>query len=90
MGLRHTNEYTMLSCSSKLRCARWPEWCATRAISPVELVESHLTQIAAQNPGINAFVTVLADEARAAARARRKRRHARRAVRIAARHSADG
>jgi amidase len=39
-----------------------------RAISPVELVESHLTQIAAQNPRINAFVTVLADEARAAAR----------------------
>ena len=39
-----------------------------RAISPVELVESHLTQIAAQNPRINAFVTVLEDEARAAAR----------------------
>ncbi len=39
-----------------------------RAISPVELVESHLAQIAAQNPRINAFVTVLEDEARAAAR----------------------
>jgi amidase len=39
-----------------------------RAISPVELIESHLTQIAAQNPRINAFVTVLRDEARAAAR----------------------
>lgn len=39
-----------------------------RAISPVELVESHLTQIAAQNPRINAFVRVLEDEARAAAR----------------------
>jgi Asp-tRNA(Asn)/Glu-tRNA(Gln) amidotransferase A subunit family amidase len=39
-----------------------------RAISPVELVESHLTQIAAQNPRINAFVAVLEDEARAAAR----------------------
>jgi Asp-tRNA(Asn)/Glu-tRNA(Gln) amidotransferase A subunit family amidase len=39
-----------------------------RAISPVELVESHLTQIAARNPHINAFVTVLHDQARAAAR----------------------
>jgi Asp-tRNA(Asn)/Glu-tRNA(Gln) amidotransferase A subunit family amidase len=39
-----------------------------RAISPVELVESHLAQIAAQNPRINAFVTVLEDQARAAAR----------------------
>jgi amidase len=39
-----------------------------RAISPVELVESHLAQIAAQNPRINAFATVLEDEARAAAR----------------------
>ena len=39
-----------------------------RAISPVELVESHLAQIAAQNPRINAFVTVLNDEARTAAR----------------------
>jgi len=39
-----------------------------RAISPVELVDSHLAQIAARNPSINAFVTVLEDEARAAAR----------------------
>ena len=40
-----------------------------RAISPVELVEAHLKQIAACNPRINAFVTVLAEEARAEARA---------------------
>src|SRR5580658_639201 len=39
-----------------------------RAVSPVELVESHLAQIAAQNPRINAFVMVLEDEARAAAK----------------------
>ncbi len=39
-----------------------------RAVSPVELVESHLAQIAARNPRINAFVTVLESEARAAAR----------------------
>jgi Asp-tRNA(Asn)/Glu-tRNA(Gln) amidotransferase A subunit family amidase len=39
-----------------------------RAISPVELIASHLAQIATQNPRINAFVTVLEDEARVAAR----------------------
>lgn len=40
-----------------------------RAISPVELVEAHLAQIGAQNPRLNAFVVVLEEEARAAARA---------------------
>src|ERR1700730_5692789 len=39
-----------------------------REISPVELVESHLQQIAEVNPLINAFVTVLESEARAAVR----------------------
>ncbi len=38
------------------------------AISPLELVEAHLKQIEARNPLVNAFVTVLADEALAAAR----------------------
>lgn len=37
-------------------------------ISPVGLVRAHLEQIQAQNPRINAFVTVLAEEALAAAR----------------------
>ena len=41
-----------------------------REISPVELAEAHLRQIAAQNPRINAFVTVLEDEVRAEARER--------------------
>jgi Asp-tRNA(Asn)/Glu-tRNA(Gln) amidotransferase A subunit family amidase len=39
------------------------------AISPLELVEAHLQRIEARNPSINAFVTVLADEARETARA---------------------
>jgi amidase len=39
-----------------------------RAVSPVELVDAHLKQIEEQNPKLNAFVTVLADEARAAAK----------------------
>jgi amidase len=33
------------------------------AVSPVELVEAHLKQIENRNPGINAFVTVLAEQA---------------------------
>src|SRR6266851_10238612 len=44
----------------------------SREISPVELIDAHLRQIAAQNPRINAFVTVLADEAISAARAAAK------------------
>ncbi|HVN05080.1 MAG TPA: amidase [Bryobacteraceae bacterium] len=40
-----------------------------RALSPVELVEAHLAQIGAQNPRLNAFVTVLEDDARAVAKA---------------------
>ncbi len=39
------------------------------AISPLELVEAHLQRIEERNPSINAFVTVLADEARETARA---------------------
>jgi Asp-tRNA(Asn)/Glu-tRNA(Gln) amidotransferase A subunit family amidase len=39
-----------------------------RRLSPVELVDAHLERIAAVNPVLNAFVTVLADDARAAAR----------------------
>jgi amidase len=38
------------------------------AITPLELVEAHLRQIEKRNPSINAFVTVLADEARESAR----------------------
>jgi Asp-tRNA(Asn)/Glu-tRNA(Gln) amidotransferase A subunit family amidase len=37
-------------------------------ISPLEVVEAHLDQIARVNPEINAFTTVFAEEARAAAR----------------------
>src|SRR6185436_15219671 len=39
-----------------------------RKISPVELLEAHLRQIAEWNPRVNAFVTVLEEQARAAAR----------------------
>jgi Asp-tRNA(Asn)/Glu-tRNA(Gln) amidotransferase A subunit family amidase len=40
------------------------------AISPSALLEEHLRQIDSRNPEVNAFVTVLADEARAEAHAR--------------------
>ena len=38
-----------------------------RSISSAELVDAHLKQIEAQNPRLNAFVSVLGEEARAAA-----------------------
>ncbi|HSM79297.1 MAG TPA: amidase family protein, partial [Bryobacteraceae bacterium] len=41
----------------------------SKELSPVELIEAHLSQIERQNPRLNAFVTVLAEEARSAARA---------------------
>jgi amidase len=40
-----------------------------RAISPVELVEAHLEQIARRNPALNAFVIVMEEQARREARA---------------------
>ena len=43
------------------------ELIAQKAISPVELVESALERIAQSQPSLNAFITVCAEEARAAA-----------------------
>src|SRR5215472_6696563 len=42
---------------------------ATRALSPVELVEMVLARIERAQPVLNAFITVTAEEARTAARA---------------------
>ena len=39
-----------------------------RTVSPVEVTEAHLARIARLNPTLNAFVTVMADQAREAAR----------------------
>jgi aspartyl-tRNA(Asn)/glutamyl-tRNA(Gln) amidotransferase subunit A len=39
-----------------------------RTVSPVEVTEAHLARIERLNPTLNAFVTVMADEAREAAR----------------------
>jgi amidase/aspartyl-tRNA(Asn)/glutamyl-tRNA(Gln) amidotransferase subunit A len=39
-----------------------------RAVSPVEVVEAYLARISQRNPLINAYVTVIADQAQAAAR----------------------
>ena len=38
-----------------------------KAISPVEIIEAHLTRIDATEPVLNSFITLLADEARGAA-----------------------
>ncbi len=43
-----------------------------RAISPSELLESHLREIQARNPAINAFVTVFEEQAREEARERER------------------
>src|SRR5437763_12099806 len=43
------------------------EHVRTRKLSPLELVDAHLKQIERHNPKLNAFVRVMADEARAAA-----------------------
>src|SRR5512140_567201 len=42
---------------------------ASKQVSPVELTEAALSRIAAQNPRLNAFITVTGDAARDAARA---------------------
>jgi len=40
---------------------------ATRAATPVEVLEAHLTEIARLNPALNAIVTLAGEQARAAA-----------------------
>ena len=47
--------------------AELAELVAEKAISPVELVDDLLARIEASQPTLNAFITVCADEARAAA-----------------------
>ena len=42
---------------------------ATRAASPVEVLEAHLTEIARLNPALNAIVTLAGEQARAAEQA---------------------
>ena len=53
----------------RLSLARMTAQIRSKELSPVELIEAHLSQIERQNPRLNAFVTVLAEEARSAARA---------------------
>lgn len=53
----------------RLTLTQMVEQIRSRKLSPVELVDAHLKQIEKHNPGVNAFVRVLGDEARAAAKA---------------------
>jgi amidase len=54
---------------NQLTLACMAEGTRSGEISPVELVDAHLAQIERLNPKLNAFVSVFADEARAAAKA---------------------
>lgn len=52
----------------RLTLAEMSAGLRAKTLSPIELVDAHLAQIERLNPTLNAFVTVLAEEARAAAR----------------------
>ncbi len=53
---------------NSLSLTRMSELIRTRALSPVELVDAHLTCIERENPRLNAFTILLSDQAREAAR----------------------
>ena len=63
------------------------EQIAARKVSPVELTDAVLARAETLQPVLNCFITIAADQARAAAQAGRGRRHAGQAARPAARHS---
>ena len=48
----------------RLTLAQMVDAIRARKLSPVELVDAHLAQIEKRNPAINAFVRILADDAR--------------------------
>src|SRR5947209_16280564 len=52
----------------RLTLAEMREQIRMRRLSPVELMDAHLQQIAKHNPQVNAFVRLFEDDARAAAR----------------------
>src|SRR5690606_26318596 len=54
---------------SRLSAVALRELIRTRKASPLEILDAHLRSIATYNPTFNAIVTLVADEARAAARA---------------------
>lgn len=53
----------------RLTLCQMTELIRARKLSPVELVDAHLGQIDQENPRVNAFVRILREEARQAARA---------------------
>ncbi len=54
--------------SNRLSLVRMAEGVRNRQISPIELIQAHLAQIEHQNPRLNAFIEIYADEALDAAR----------------------
>lgn len=53
---------------NRLSLVRMAEGVRNRQISPIELIQAHLNQVERQNPRLNAFIEVYADEALDAAR----------------------
>jgi len=53
----------------RLTLSRMSELISARKLSPVELMDAHLKQIAKHNPSVNAFIRVFEEPARAAAQA---------------------
>src|ERR1039458_10515586 len=53
----------------RLTLGRITELIRARKLSPVELMDAHLKQIEKQNPAVNAFIRILEEPAREAAKA---------------------
>jgi amidase len=53
----------------RLTLSRMTELICARKLSPVELMDAHLKQIEKQNPAVNAFIRILEEPAREAAKA---------------------
>src|SRR5688500_264167 len=58
---------TLKKMPHRLTLTRMCEMVRARKLSPVELMDAHLKQIVRVNPHVNAFISVLEEEAREAA-----------------------
>src|ERR1700682_3288531 len=56
----------------RLTLSQMTELIRARKLSPVELMDAHLKQIEKQNPRVNAFIRVLAEQASVTAKAAEK------------------
>ena len=54
----------------RLTLSQMTELIRARKLSPVELMDAHLKQIEKQNPRVNAFVRIVAEQARTGSRSK--------------------